>query len=76
MIPKMNEYKERWKIKSDSSIKPGLEAIQNALQFLGNPERQLKVIHVTGTNGKESTIAFMESILKAHGYSTGELATP
>lgn len=76
MIPKMREYKERWQIKSDDSIKPGLEAIQKALRLIGNPEQELKVIHVTGTNGKGSTIAFMESVLKEHGYSTGVFSSP
>lgn len=72
----MREYKERWQIKSDDSIKPGLEAIQKALRLIGNPEQELKVIHVTGTNGKGSTIAFMESVLKEHGYSTGVFSSP
>ena len=63
----MNVYKERWGIDSDDSIKPGLEAVQEALVKMGNPEKQLQVIHVTGTNGKGSTIAFMEAILKEHG---------
>ena len=76
MIPKLKEYKERWMIKSDDSIKPGLEAIEKALGQLGNPEKKLKVIHVAGTNGKGSTIAFMESILKEHGYKTGVFSSP
>jgi dihydrofolate synthase / folylpolyglutamate synthase len=76
MIPKMKEYKVRWGIDSDDEIKPGLEAIQKALQIMGNPEQELKVIHVTGTNGKGSTIAFMESVLKEHGYSTGVFSSP
>ena len=76
MIPKMKEYKERWEINSDDAIKPGLEAIQKALELMGNPERKLKIIHVTGTNGKGSTIAVMESILKEHGYSTGVFSSP
>ncbi|WP_172369023.1 bifunctional folylpolyglutamate synthase/dihydrofolate synthase [Sporosarcina jiandibaonis] len=76
MIPKMKEYKERWGINSDDEIKPGLVAIERALDVIGNPEKTLKVIHVTGTNGKGSTIAFMESILKEHGYSTGVFSSP
>ncbi|MCZ2259815.1 bifunctional folylpolyglutamate synthase/dihydrofolate synthase [Sporosarcina sp. G11-34] len=76
MIPKLKEYKERWGIRSDDTIKPGLEAIEKALVKLGNPEKELKVIHVTGTNGKGSTIAFMESILKEHGYTTGVFSSP
>lgn len=72
----MNEYKERWQIESENMIKPGLEAMEEGLRRLGNPEKKLPVIHVTGTNGKGSTIAFMESILKAHGYSTGVFSSP
>lgn len=72
----MNVYKERWKIDSDESIKPGLGAVQEALIKMGSPEKQLQVIHVTGTNGKGSTIAFMEAILKEHGLSTGVFSSP
>lgn len=76
MIPKLEEYKERWQIESDQSIKPGLTAIEEALTLIGNPEKSLKVIHVTGTNGKGSTIRFMEAILEEHGYSTGVFSSP
>jgi len=76
MIPKMNEYKKKWQIESENNIKPGLTAIKEALLILGEPQKKLKVIHVTGTNGKGSTIAFMEGILKAHGYSTGVFSSP
>lgn len=76
MIPKMNEYKARWQLESEDSIKPGLEAIQQALEKVGNPERSLKIIHVTGTNGKGSTIAFMEALLAEHRYTTGVFTSP
>lgn len=76
LIPKISEYKERWQIKSEDSIKPGLESIQKALQLIENPEGKLKVIHVAGTNGKGSTISFMESVLKEHGYTTGVFSSP
>ncbi|WP_186668531.1 folylpolyglutamate synthase/dihydrofolate synthase family protein [Sporosarcina sp. BP05] len=76
MIPKMNVYKERWGIDSDNSIKPGLDAVREALSKMGNLERELQVIHVAGTNGKGSTIAFMEAILKEHGFSTGVFSSP
>lgn len=76
MIPKFDEYKERFDIISDDEIKPGLDSIRKALQKVGNPEKGLPVIHVAGTNGKGSTIAFMESILKEHGYSTGVFSSP
>ena len=76
MIPKLDEYKERWGIESDDAIKPGLEAVQKALVEVGNPEKKLQIIHVAGTNGKGSTIAFMEAILKEHGFSTGVFSSP
>lgn len=76
MIPKLQEYMTRWNIVSEKNIKPGLDAIEQALTKIGNPEKELNIIHVAGTNGKGSTIAFMESILRAHGYSTGVFSSP
>ncbi|QTD41565.1 folylpolyglutamate synthase/dihydrofolate synthase family protein [Sporosarcina sp. Te-1] len=76
MIPKLNEYKERWNIASDGAIKPGLEHIKEALKRIENPEKDLQIIHVAGTNGKGSTVAFMEAILKEHGYQTGVFSSP
>lgn len=72
----MDEYKKRWAIDSDHAIKPGLEAVQQALVQVGNPERDLRIIHVAGTNGKGSTIAFMEEILRQHGFSTAVFSSP
>ena len=45
-----------------------LDRLRRLLATMGNPERNLPpVIHVAGTNGKGSTIAFMRSILEAAG---------
>lgn len=76
MIPKLDEYKKRFEIESDASIKPGLKAIRMALRKLENPEKALKIIHVSGTNGKGSTIQFMEALLRQHGYTTGTFTSP
>ncbi len=54
----------------------GLDSIKELLRRLGNPERSLKVIHVAGTNGKGSTIAFIENILRAAGYRVGVYTSP
>ncbi|MER2090147.1 MAG: folylpolyglutamate synthase/dihydrofolate synthase family protein, partial [Sporosarcina sp.] len=43
---------------------------------MGKPEKIVDVIHVAGTNGKGSTIAFMEAVLKEHGFSTGVFSSP
>jgi dihydrofolate synthase/folylpolyglutamate synthase len=43
---------------------------------LGHPERRLKFIHLAGTNGKGSTAAFVESILREAGHCTGLYTSP
>ena len=48
---------------------PGLERIGALLDKMGNPERTLKFVHVTGTNGKGSTCAMIASMLQKAGYS-------
>lgn len=56
--------------------RPGLERITELLEKLGNPQNQLKFIHVAGTNGKGSFCAMTESILRAAGYKTGLFVSP
>src|SRR6476660_3972986 len=54
-----------------------LGRIERLLAALGNPERKLPpVIHVAGTNGKGSTIAFMRAILEAAGRSVHVYTSP
>ncbi len=53
-----------------------LERIQLLLRRLGNPEERLIIAHVAGTNGKGSTVAFLASIVKAHGYRAGVYTSP
>ena len=48
--------------------KPGLTRTRTLLAALGNPHKQLKFIHVAGTNGKGSTAAMLASCLQAAGY--------
>lgn len=47
---------------------PGLSRIDTLLGKLGHPERYVKYIHITGTNGKGSTCAMTAAILRAAGY--------
>ena len=56
--------------------KPGLKRIGELCEKLGNPQKSLKFIHVTGTNGKGSTCAMTESILRKAGYKTGLFTSP
>lgn len=55
---------------------PGLERIGALLARMGDPQKQMRFIHVTGTNGKGSTCAMMASILRAAGYRTGLYTSP
>ena len=55
---------------------PGLERITELMQRLGNPEKELKFIHIVGTNGKGSTAAMLASVLKEAGYRTGLFTSP
>lgn len=76
MIPQFDRYKEKWSVHSDDVIKPGLTAIQEALKLVGNPEQQLQVVHIAGTNGKGSTLTFIEAIAKEHGLRVGKFMSP
>jgi len=49
----------------------GLDRVQLALERLGWPERRFRAVQIAGTNGKGSTAAFLESILRAAGLHTG-----
>ncbi|WP_341877685.1 folylpolyglutamate synthase/dihydrofolate synthase family protein [Defluviitalea saccharophila] len=56
--------------------RPGLTRVQNLLKRLGNPEKNLKVIHVAGTNGKGSVCTMMSYILTQSGYDVGIYTSP
>lgn len=56
--------------------KNSLEHTKECLRRLGSPEKQFKVIHVAGTNGKGSTCAFITSVLREAGYSCGLFTSP
>jgi len=56
--------------------KLGLERITLLMEELGNPQNNLKIIHVTGTNGKGSVCKFIGSILQNAGYNVGVYISP
>lgn len=58
------------------AISDGLERMEALLKELGNPEKDFKVIHVAGTNGKGSTAVMIASILEKAGYSVGLYTSP
>ena len=54
----------------------GLGAIRKLLCELGNPETDLKFIHIAGTNGKGSVLAYTSTILSEAGYRVGRYISP
>lgn len=67
-----------WPIPREKSrIEPFLKNITDILSALGNPQKKLPpVIHVAGTNGKGSTVAFTKSIFQAAGYRVHSYTSP
>ena len=55
------------------NFRSGLGRMQQAVDLLGNPEKSYPIIHVTGTNGKGSTIAFMRELFMGHGKKVATL---
>lgn len=54
----------------------GLDSMRELLKRLGNPQDQLKFIHMAGTNGKGSILAFVSSVLAKAGYRVGRYTSP
>ncbi len=54
----------------------GLENIKELLRRLGNPQDDLKFIHIAGTNGKGSVLAYLSTTLSLAGYRTGRYISP
>lgn len=54
----------------------GLESIRELLRRLGDPQNELKFIHISGTNGKGSVLAYLSTILSGAGYRTGRYISP
>lgn len=73
------EYKETLEYIHNTNkfgIKLGLKNIKELLKLLGNPQEKLKFIHISGTNGKGSTAAFISNVLIEEGYQTGLFTSP
>lgn len=55
---------------------PGLTNIRNLCEKLGNPQKDLKFVHIAGTNGKGSVLCLVSEVLKEAGYVTGRYVSP
>ncbi len=72
-LPSALKYIEE---KNKLGITPGLDNIKELLTRLGNPEKDLKCLHIGGTNGKGSIFAFLQDILMEAGMSVGRYVSP
>lgn len=80
MIDEMTEHKElvaqltaRW---PEHRVAPSLGRIAALCGLLGDPQDSVKVIHLTGTNGKGSTAAMIDALLRSVGLRTGRFTSP
>lgn len=56
--------------------KNGLDGIRRLCDKMGNPQKELKFVHVAGTNGKGSTSVYIATVLEKAGYKTGLFTSP
>ena len=54
----------------------GLESIRHLMEELGNPQDELQVIHIAGTNGKGSILAYVSTVLQCAGWKVGRYISP
>ncbi|GGM27237.1 bifunctional folylpolyglutamate synthase/dihydrofolate synthase [Paraliobacillus quinghaiensis] len=57
-------------------ILPGLDRVENLLETIDHPEEKFKSIHVAGTNGKGSTVAYIATSLEINNYKVGTFTSP
>ena len=55
---------------------PTLERMRLLCKYLGDPQKKLKFVHIAGTNGKGSSAAMLDTILRKAGYKTGRYISP
>jgi len=76
MIHTKKELNQFIKDREKLGIKPGLKRVKTLLRLAGNPELNIKAVHVAGTNGKGSVIQFMQTALIKNGYRVGVFTSP
>ena len=60
----------------ETGLKYGIDRARLLLECMGNPERELNIIHVAGSNGKGSVCALLDTALRASGFKTGMFTSP
>ncbi|HJQ43607.1 MAG TPA: folylpolyglutamate synthase/dihydrofolate synthase family protein [Jatrophihabitantaceae bacterium] len=67
------EVTARW---GEGRMQPTRERIEALVDLLGQPQRNYRSIHITGTNGKTSTARIVDELLRAFGLRTGRFTSP
>ncbi|WP_067602066.1 bifunctional folylpolyglutamate synthase/dihydrofolate synthase [Nocardiopsis listeri] len=60
----------------ETDIDPRLDRVRTVLDLLGDPQRNFRVIHVTGTNGKTSTARMIDALMRGRGLRAGRYTSP
>ncbi|MFC2948488.1 bifunctional folylpolyglutamate synthase/dihydrofolate synthase [Virgibacillus sediminis] len=76
MFKSFQEAEAFFEYRKSAGIKPGTGRIDILLRLLDSPQEKVKGIHVAGTNGKGSTVHFLEQALISNGYRTGVFTSP
>lgn len=71
-----DEVVKKIKSRQKFGIKPGLERINKLLSLISNPQKNLRFVHVAGTNGKGSVCSMISRLLAVSGYKTGLFISP
>src|SRR5574341_817621 len=66
----------QWLFNLNRFGEPGLDYIAEALEKFGNPHKKLRVVQITGTNGKGSTAAMIAEVLRRAGKKVGLYTSP
>ncbi len=74
--PPLAEVERALAVRSPDRIVPTLDRITALLDLMGEPQRAYPCIHVTGTNGKTSTVRMIDALLRAFGLRTGRYTSP
>ncbi|MEH7112159.1 folylpolyglutamate synthase/dihydrofolate synthase family protein [Neobacillus niacini] len=76
MTKGMDRFTRKLGLTIKKEINLGLGRMLEVLDLIGNPQRDLKAVHIAGTNGKGSTLQFLRNIVREAGYSVGTFTSP
>ncbi|WP_087971810.1 bifunctional folylpolyglutamate synthase/dihydrofolate synthase [Oceanobacillus rekensis] len=76
MFTTFQEVERFFDSRKSLGIKPGLERVNRLLALLDHPQKKMKAIHIAGTNGKGSTVEYMNKALQVNGYQVGIFTSP